>query len=109
VPDVSAKPLSGESIVGLDVDVKSFVLDSDGRQIGNPRLLERKLDRLKFLQKSLSRKQKGSNNRSKARRLVARLHEKIEKYPTTENHQENRKYANTYDVIVVKDWTSLTW
>ena len=103
VPDVEQKPIDENKVVGLDVGVKSFVQDSDGHEIQNPKFLAQKLSRLKFLQKSLSRKQKGSESRNDARRLVARLHEKIAKIRDNRNHQESRKYVNGYDCIVVED------
>jgi len=66
LPDVSAKPLFNESrIVGLDVGVTSFVRGYDGEhhEVENPKLLAHKLDELRFRERELSRKQKGSNNR----------------------------------------------
>jgi putative transposase len=92
-----------ENIIGLDVGVKSFVHDSEGNIVENSKFLARRLDRLKFLQKSLSRKEKGSNNRDKARRLVARLHEKVKNIRNDRNHQVSRRYINAYDLIVVED------
>ena len=53
VPDVPGKPLYEESVVGIDADVKSFVWDSDGHEIENPKFLAKKPDRLKSLHKSL--------------------------------------------------------
>lgn len=49
----------------------------DGRTFYNPKNLQKSLDRLKLLQKRLSRKQKSSANRNKARSRVARLQEYI--------------------------------
>lgn len=63
--------------VGIDLGVKSLAVCSDGRTFENPKNLQKSLVRLKLLQKRLSRKQKGSANRGKARVKVARLQEKI--------------------------------
>lgn len=63
--------------VGVDLGIKDFAILSNGEKIANPkyyRKLERKLAKL---QRSLSRKTKGSNNRNKARIKLARHHEKI--------------------------------
>ena len=66
-----------DTTVGIDLGIKSLAVCSDGRTFANPKNLQRSLDRLKLLQKRLSRKQKGSSNRNKARICVARLQEHI--------------------------------
>ena len=62
---------------GIDLGLKEFAIASDGTKYANPKYLAKSLKRLKFLQKSLSRKTKGSSNRNKARIKVARLYAKI--------------------------------
>lgn len=57
--------------------IKDFAILSNGEKIDNLRYLKQSLLRLKVLQKRLSRKQKGSNNRNKAKNAVAKIHEKI--------------------------------
>ena len=66
-----------ETTIGIDLGLKDFAILSDGRKIANPRYLKNNLKKLAILQKRLSRKQKGSSNRNKARIKVARQHEKI--------------------------------
>ncbi|UUX93441.1 IS200/IS605 family element RNA-guided endonuclease TnpB [Methanoplanus endosymbiosus] len=66
-----------DTTVGIDVGIKDFAILSNGEKIENPRYLKQSLLRLKVLQKRLSRKQKGSNNRNKAKNAVAKIHEKI--------------------------------
>ena len=66
-----------DTTVGIDLGIKSLAVCSDGRTFANPKNLQRSLDRLKLLQKRLSRKQKGSANRDKARVKIARLQEHI--------------------------------
>lgn len=63
--------------VGIDVGLTNFIATSDGLTLPRPRFfvdLERKL---RSLQKKVSRKVKGSNNRRKAQKKVSKLHEKI--------------------------------
>ncbi|NFV48473.1 transposase, partial [Clostridium botulinum] len=57
--------------VGIDVGLKEFAITSDGEFFSNPKWLRKSEKRLRKLQKDLSRKQKGSNNRCKARLKVA--------------------------------------
>ena len=66
-----------DKTVGIDLGIKTLAVGSDGRTFANPKNLQRSLYRLKLLQKRLSRKQKGSANRNKARICVARLQEHI--------------------------------
>src|SRR5215813_6922664 len=76
--DTEVKPLeNAKAEVGIDVGVKTLATTSDGEKLENPRPLLRREKRLKKLQRSLSRKVKGSNNRRKAGFKVAKLHAKI--------------------------------
>ncbi|CAM02034.1 IS605 OrfB family transposase [Saccharopolyspora erythraea NRRL 2338] len=63
--------------IGLDLGLSAFAVDQNGRIIDNPRFLRRAERRLKRLQRAVSRKLKGSNNRAKARRRLARQHAKV--------------------------------
>lgn len=63
--------------VGIDLGIKTFAVCSNGNSIENPKYLKNSLDRLKILQRRMSRKQKGSNNRRKLQCKIAKLHEKI--------------------------------
>lgn len=66
-----------ENKIGVDVGLKEFAVCSNGDRYDNPKWLRKSEKRLAKLQKDLSRKKKGSNNRYKARLKVAKLHEKI--------------------------------
>jgi putative transposase len=66
-----------ESTIGIDLGITHFLTTSTGIKVENPRHLKKLLIRLKVLQQRLSKKVKGSNNRNKARLLVALQHEKI--------------------------------
>lgn len=63
--------------IGVDLGIKSLAVVSDGRVFPNPKALRRKLKKLKRLQRQLSRKQKGSQNRTKAKHKLAQLHYRI--------------------------------
>lgn len=77
IEELPVTPIHDDTCLGIDLGIKSLAVCSDGRTFDNPKNLRRSLDRLKLLQKRLSRKQKGSANRNKARIRVARLHEYI--------------------------------
>lgn len=63
--------------VGIDLGLTTFAVLSNGTIIDNPRILRRAERKLAKLQKQLSRKQKGSKNRAKARFKVAKQHAKV--------------------------------
>ena len=77
IQELPASAIQEDTALGIDLGIKSLAVCSDGRTFDNPKNLQRSLDRLKLLQKRLSRKQKGSANRNKARICVARLQEHI--------------------------------
>ena len=77
IQELPASAIQGDTALGIDLGIKSLAVCSDGRTFDNPKNLQRSLDRLKLLQKRLSRKQKDSANRNKTRICVARLQERI--------------------------------
>ncbi len=74
--DIAHLPQTDTSI-GADLGVKSFVVLSDGEVVGNPKFFHKDEKKLAKAQRRLSKKKKGSKNREKARRRVARLHARI--------------------------------
>ena len=67
-----------EKAIGLDLGIKSMVVTSDGQTYGNPRFFARDEKKLAKAQRRLAKKRKGSKNREKARRKVARIHARIQ-------------------------------
>ncbi len=63
--------------VGLDMGIKSFLTDSDGRQIENPKFYKRTLERIRIEQRKRSRTKKGSKNRAKQIVRLAKLYQKL--------------------------------
>jgi putative transposase len=92
-----------ERVVGIDVGVKHFLTDSDGRQIENPRFYQRTLERIRIIQHWLSRRKKGSKNYEKQRVKLAKLYEKLTNQRDDFLHKLSRFYINNYDVICVED------
>jgi putative transposase len=63
--------------VGIDLGLHDVVVLDSGEKVGNPRFFTRDENRLAKAQRRLAKKQRGSKNRDKARRKVARIHAKI--------------------------------
>ena len=63
IQELPASAIQGDTALGIDLGIKSLAVCSDGRTFDNSKNLQRSLDRLKLLQKRLSRKQKGTHAR----------------------------------------------
>ena len=66
-----------DKMIGLDLGLKSLIVDSNGHKYKNHKYLTKSQDKLAREQRKLSKMMKGSNNRNKQRIKVARLHKKI--------------------------------
>jgi putative transposase len=69
--------LPTDRAVGIDVGLKAYYTDSDGNYVENPRHYRTAEKRLKRLHRQLSRKQKGSANRQRARKKLAKAYLKV--------------------------------
>ena len=101
VPMAALEPANHN--VGVDLGLKEFATASDGTKYANPKYLAKSLKRLKFLQKSLSRKTKGSLNRNKARIKVARLYARIANQRRDFLQKLSTELICTNDVICLED------
>jgi len=77
LPDHPKPVIETETAVGIDVGFDRFATDSDGHVIENPRFFRKAERKIKRASRRLSRSQKGSANRAKARRALAREYEKV--------------------------------
>ena len=71
------KPLDEKQAIGIDLGIKTFATLSNGMEIENPKHLKKSLKKLKKLQRKVSKKVKGSNNRKKSVKKLSLLHEKV--------------------------------
>lgn len=89
--------------VGIDLGIKTLLTFSDGQTIDNPKWIRKNEFKLKKLQKQLSKKQRGSNNRNKLRIRLAKLHEKIKNQKQDFLHNITTKIINENQVIILED------
>ena len=103
--DGKQKPqLSSEGkAVGIDLGLNHFAITSDGSKFDNPKILNKHEKNLKKKQQQLSRKQKGSNNRNKARLKVAKLNKKNSNCREDFLHKLSRRIVNDNQVIVLEN------
>jgi putative transposase len=95
------KEINKESALGIDLGIKDFCILSNETKINNPKFLERSQKRLRRLQQSFSRKIKDSSNRSKAKQLVALLHEKISNQRSDFLHKTSSLICKSQEVNTV--------
>ena len=99
--DLSLPPTSNQ--IGFDLGITSLITTSNGDQITNPKHFKKLKKKLAKYQKALSRKQKGSNNRSKARLKVARIHAKIKDSRRDFTHKLTTKLVKENQLIAFED------
>ncbi len=89
--------------VGIDAGITSLLTLSTGEKIANPRHERHDRARLVRVQRELSRKQKGSNNRERARRKVARVHARIADRRADFLHKLSTRIVRENQVVVIED------
>jgi putative transposase len=102
--DLSIKPLKkSKTAIGIDLGISALATLSTGEKVSNPRYSDSEQSRKRLLAKALSRKQKGSKNRLKARLKLARLHARISDRRQDTMHKLSTRLVRENQVIVVED------
>jgi putative transposase len=91
------------SEVGIDLGLTHFAVLSDGTKVVAPKFLRQAARKLRRLQKSLSRKVKGSNNRKKAVIKVARVHAKVADTRRDWQHKLSTTIIRDNQAVYVED------
>lgn len=92
-----------DSTIGLDAGIATLYALSTGEKISNPRHEKRDRARLAKAQRVLAKKQKGSNNRAKARLNVARVHARIADRRRDHLHKLSTRLVRENQVIAIED------
>jgi putative transposase len=90
-------------VVGVDLGIKTLATCSDGTSFENPKALKNNLNNLKFQQKRLSKKVKGSKNYEKQKLKVQKLHYRISNIRKDSLHKATSKIISDNQVIVLED------
>ena len=88
--------------VGIDVGLNSFATFSNGEQVENPRFYRTDEAALAKAQRRLSKFEKGTPERRRARKVVARIHERIRNRRHNFVHQQTSKVVNRFDTIALE-------
>ncbi|GAB3718000.1 RNA-guided endonuclease TnpB family protein [Nocardiopsis oceani] len=94
-----------EHVVGVDAGITSLVTLSTGEKVANPRHERRDRKKLAKAQRELARKAKGSVNRDKARKKVARVHARITDRRKDFLHKLTTRLVRENQVVVIEDLT----
>ena len=97
------KPIKLETTVGIDLGIKDLAITSDGKKFENQGFLKSNLRLLRIEQRSLARKQKGSNHYKKQKLKVALLHEHIKNQRLDYLHKITRYLVDNYDTICIEN------
>jgi putative transposase len=89
--------------IGLDVGLKEFYTDSNGHTEPNPKFYRASEKRLKFRQRHVSRKKKGSANRKKAINRLGRVHLKISRQREEHAKRLARCVIQSNDLVAYED------
>ncbi|WP_227672881.1 RNA-guided endonuclease InsQ/TnpB family protein [Psychrobacter lutiphocae] len=88
---------------GIDLGITNLISLSDGITVKAPKPLKTKIKKLKRLSRQLSRKQKGSNNRAKAKAKLSRLHLQISNIRKDALHKLTTGLVSEYDVVAIEN------
>ena len=89
--------------VGIDLGIKDFIITSDGEVFENKHFFKKKEKQLKRLQRQLSRKVKGSNNRKNVQVRIAKLFDRITNKKDAYIHYVTKELLTYFDTIFMED------
>jgi putative transposase len=91
------------SKVGIDTGIKELAILSDGTTYENIKSLKSNLKKLKYEQRQLLKKVKGSSSRNKQKEKLAAVHEKITNVRKDYLHKVSTEIVKNHDIISVED------
>lgn len=89
--------------VGIDLGIKDFVITSDGEVFENKHFFKKEEKQIKKLQRQLSKKVNGSNNRKKVQIRIAKLFERIMNKKNAYIHYVTNELLTYFDTIFMED------
>jgi len=97
------KPIKSNNAVGIDLGIKTFAVCSDGTEYENPKHLRNAQVKLKWMQRQLSKKVKGSNRRNLWKFRIAKQYEKVANQRADFLHKSSNEITNRFDLIILED------
>ena len=100
--EVNPEPKTGKA-EGFDMGIKDFLTGSKGQRWTSPMFYKQNADKLAKAQQVHSRKVKGSNNRERERKKVARIHKKTENQRTDHHWKLAIELCQKFDILFFED------
>ena len=97
-----ASKITPLTAIGIDLGIKTLAHTSNDQIIDNPKYLTQSEKKLAKAQQEVSRKQRGSNNRGKAKAKVRKIHRKIANQRKNNLHQISCQITNDNDLICME-------
>ena len=101
--EIEDRKTPSNKILGLDYSQHDFYVDSDGKKANYPHYYRKSEEKLKKLQRELSRKELKSNNWIKQKKKITNLQRHIANQRLDWLHQKSRHIADNYDAVIVED------
>ena len=101
--DLTHKVKESHNIIGIDLGIKDFIVTSDGEVFDNLHFNKNKSNKIKRLQKQLSRKENNSNNRNKIRIKLSKIYKRITDKKQYYLHQISNYLIDENQVICMED------
>lgn len=96
-------PVKTGSQVGIDTGIKDLAILSDGKVYKNIKTLKTNLKKVKYEQRQLSKKKKGSHSRLNQKSILAKVHEKVTNIRKDHLHKVSTAIIKNHDVICIED------
>ena len=103
ITDFAEKRMCGDKELGIDLGINHYLMDSEKNYVGHPNFFEKNKQLLRQAHKNLLRKKKGSSNRNKARKILAKAYEKVKNRRDDFLHKLSNEYIRKSKIIVVED------
>ena len=95
--------LEKDNAVGIDLGIKDYAILSDGIKFPNPKYLERTSRKLTWIQRSFTRKTKGSKNREKQKIRLLRYYRRVTNQRVDYLHKVSTEIVRNYNTICIED------
>ncbi len=103
ISDEIRKLEHGNKILGIDLGINHYLVDSEGKKVKHPKIYERMLPKLRKTHKDLSKKKKDSKNRNKARKRLNKIYEKLNNQRNDFLHKTSTDLIKKSKIIFLED------
>ncbi len=103
ITDGITKLEHGNKVLGIDLGINNYLVDSEGNKVEHPKHYEEMLPKLRKAHKNLSKKKRGSKNRNKARKSLSKVYEKLNNQRNDFLHKTTTDLIKKSKIICVED------